>query len=58
MIPDQSFTTYCCDLTDPHSSAALDLIATVCNCYVPIVITPAVHKLFVIWQCLNNNTKS
>lgn len=58
MIPDQSFITHCCDLTDAHSSTALDLIATLCNCYVPIVIMPAVHELFVIWLCLINSTKS
>lgn len=48
MIRDQSFTSYCCDLADPHSSAALHLIATVCNCYVPVVITRTVDGLFVI----------
>lgn len=47
MIPDPPFTTHCCDLSDPHSSAALDLIATVRNCYVPVVTTPAAQELFV-----------
>lgn len=38
MVPDQSFTAYCCDLSDSHSSAALHLIATGCNCYMPIIV--------------------
>lgn len=54
MVLDQSFTAYCCDLSDPHSSAALHLIATGCNCYVPIVVIHTICHLTV----LNEQQKS